>query len=212
MINNDCILIGFSGHALVVYDILKSRNIEITGYCEKESKSRKSNFNLQYLGKEEDNIDLLKKKSYFVSVGDNSLRKSISSYIISKISNKPINAVHCNSFVSPHSELGNGVMVGSYTSINSNVKVCDGVVCNTGSIIEHECIIEEYSHIAPGAVLCGNVTVGSNTFIGARSVIKQGVTIGDNVTIGAGTVVISNVSSNLTVVGNPGRLIKSESK
>jgi acetyltransferase-like isoleucine patch superfamily enzyme len=38
--------------------------------------------------------------------------------------------------------------------------------------------------------------------------IKQGITIGDDVIIGAGAVIINDIPSNSTVVGNPGRIIK----
>ncbi|HPN57619.1 MAG TPA: DapH/DapD/GlmU-related protein, partial [Chitinophagaceae bacterium] len=79
--------------------------------------------------------------------------------------------------------------------------------------IDHECIIGDFTHIAPGAVLCGNVKVGRNTFIGANSVIRQGIIIGDNVTIGAGTVVVKDVPDGATVVGNPAKnLVKKPSR
>jgi acetyltransferase-like isoleucine patch superfamily enzyme len=44
--------------------------------------------------------------------------------------------------------------------------------------------------------------------IGANSVIKEGIKIGNNVIIGAGAVIINDVSDNLTVVGNPGKIKK----
>ncbi len=57
-----------------------------------------------------------------------------------------------------------------------------------------------------GAVLCGNVFVGENSFIGAQSIVKEGVNIGKNVIVGAGAVVVKNVPDNTTVLGNPARL------
>jgi acetyltransferase-like isoleucine patch superfamily enzyme len=81
------------------------------------------------------------------------------------------------------------------------------VICNTGCIIEHECIIGDFVHIAPGAVLCGNVSIGNGTFVGANSVIRQGISIGKNVTIGAGTVVTKDVPDQCRVAGNPQRLL-----
>jgi acetyltransferase EpsM len=41
--------------------------------------------------------------------------------------------------------------------------------------------------------------------------VIQGITIGKWCTIGAGAVIISDVPDGCTVVGNPGRIIKSKS-
>ena len=79
------------------------------------------------------------------------------------------------------------------------------VIINTGAIVEHQCQIGDFAHVAPGAVLAGNVKVGKRSFIGAMP-IKEGVEIGSKVIIGAGAVVLENVESESKVVGNPGRL------
>ncbi len=50
--------------------------------------------------------------------------------------------------------------------------------------------------------------IGRNCFIGVRATILPGVTIGDEVVIGASTVVTKDVPSNCVVVGNPGRIVK----
>jgi acetyltransferase-like isoleucine patch superfamily enzyme len=57
-------------------------------------------------------------------------------------------------------------------------------------------------------VLCVNVSVGENSFIGAKSVIKENISIGNNVTVGAGSVVIRDIPDNVKVAGNPARIIK----
>jgi sugar O-acyltransferase (sialic acid O-acetyltransferase NeuD family) len=101
--------------------------------------------------------------------------------------------------------MGDGVMIAANATINPLAEIGRGVICNTSSSIDHECIIGDFTHIAPGAVLCGNVKVGRSTFIGANSVIRQGIIIGNNVTIGAGTVVVKDIPDNSTVIGNPAR-------
>ena len=54
--------------------------------------------------------------------------------------------------------------------------------------------------------MCGNVSVGSGSFIGANSVIKQGIKIGKNVTVGAGSVVLNDVPDGKIIFGNPGKI------
>ena len=92
--------------------------------------------------------------------------------------------------------------------INTLSKIGKGTVINTGAIVEHECVIAEYCHIAPGAVLAGKVHIGANSFIGANATVIQGVQIGSNVTIGAGAVVLDDVPNGMTYIGNPARRLK----
>lgn len=54
----------------------------------------------------------------------------------------------------------------------------------------------------------GKVIIGSNCFIGARTLILPNVIIGDNVIVGAGSVVTKNIPSNSVAVGNPCKVIK----
>lgn len=202
--NQEVIIIGYSGHAFVVCDILLSQNIDILGYCDNEKKVANP-YNLEFLGKESEKSahEKLLVKNYFTAIGNNIIRRKINEYL-EKATNRPsINAIHAKSSISLTAKLGNGIMVGDGSIINACSEIGDGVICNTQSVIEHECKIGSYSHIAPGAVLCGNVKVGINTFIGARVVVKQDVKIGDNVIVGAGTVVIRDIPNNVTVVGNP---------
>lgn len=52
------------------------------------------------------------------------------------------------------------------------------------------------------------ITVGSNVFLGYKSIILPGVTIGDNVVIGAYSVVSKSIPSNCVAVGIPAKPIK----
>lgn len=53
----------------------------------------------------------------------------------------------------------------------------------------------------------GEIVIGDNVFIGAKSIILYDVHIGNNVIIGAGTIVTKDIPSNSVVVGVPGRII-----
>lgn len=54
----------------------------------------------------------------------------------------------------------------------------------------------------------GEVTIGNNVFIGARSVILKNVTIGENVIVGASSVVTKSIPANELWGGNPAKFIR----
>lgn len=60
-----------------------------------------------------------------------------------------------------------------------------------------------------GYTRVANVTIGSNVFIGAQSVVLPGVRIGDNVIIGAGSVVSRDIPDGSVAAGAPARVIRS---
>jgi sugar O-acyltransferase (sialic acid O-acetyltransferase NeuD family) len=200
------ILIGYSGHSFVVYGILKSAGHTITGYCDTEEKQYNP-FGLTYQGSElsDKGSMALQQSGFFIAVGDNKVRRRIFDELAAKAL-FPSNAIHPSAVTDPSVTMSTkGVMLAAHVTINPLAIIGDGVICNTGCIIEHECVVGNFAHIGPGAVLCGNVKVGDNSFIGANAVVKQGVSIGKNVMVGAGAVVIKDVPDNITVVGVPAK-------
>ena len=202
--NNSVILFSYSGHAFVVADILIKSGETILGYLEKEPKTQNP-FKLKHLGFETDEAvkKLLKKHPAFIANGDNKMRKKV--FELMNAECEFINAIHPSAIIGSHVEMGISTMVGANVVINPCTNIGNGVILNTGCLIEHECMIADFVHIAPGAVLCGNVKVGEGSFVGANAVVKQGISIGKNCVIGAGAVVIKNVEDGKTVVGNPAK-------
>ncbi|WP_222535547.1 acetyltransferase [Pedobacter polysacchareus] len=203
---SSAVIIGFSGHAYVVLDTLMSRNFPILGYCEYESKAYNP-YSLKYLGYEKDVevLKILKENSVFICLGENTVRGRIFNYLLQNQISCP-SIIDISAKVSPLAVIGDATVVLPGAIVNSCAEIGKAVICNSSSIIEHECKIYDYSHIAPGAVLAGNVTVGSFSFIGANSVIKQGITIGSNVIVGAGSVVTKDIPDNVIVYGNPAKI------
>lgn len=198
------IIIGYSGHGFVVNGIFTAAGKKVTGYCDTEEKQYNP-FLLPWLGKEDSDNALaaLKEDDFFIAIGENATRKKIFRKLAEK-NLHPVNAIHPSAVIDPSATLApNGIMVAANAVINPLAKIGVGAICNTSCIIEHECIVGDFAHIGPGAVLCGNVKVGNNTFVGANAVVRQGITIGNNAMIGAGAVVVKNVADNTTVTGVP---------
>ena len=200
------IVIGYSGHAFVACGILKAAGRPITGYCDKEEKTYNP-FGLHYFGGEltTEALAAMNEKGCFIAIGTNSLRNGI----YDELSLRHIrfyDAIHPSAVIDESALISAGsVMIAANVTINPLAKIGKGVICNTSCVIEHECLVGEFAHIGPGAVLCGNVKIGRKSFIGANAVIRQGITIGSNSTVGAGSVVVKNVPDNVTVIGVPAK-------
>ena len=211
--NKTVAIIGYSGHGFVAADILKCAGYAVLAYCDNEEKEYNP-YSLQYLGTENDveAMKCLMENHYFISVGDNRIREKIYQQLTQGLL-PPVNAIHPSTIIASSVKLGNGVMVAAGAVINPLVKAGNGTIINTASSIDHECVLEDFVHIGPGAIVCGNVTIGQRTFIGAGSVIRQGITIGKDVMIGAGSVIVKDVPDNMVMVGNPQKeLIKNKNK
>lgn len=200
------ILIGYSGHSYVVKGIFDILGKKVIGYFDNEEKNTNP-YDLKYFGKEtsEEAIAVLKKNEFFIAIGDNYIRQKIYENF-AEHGCLPVNAIHPSASIDQGAQLAEyGIMISSHVSINALSQIGNAVICNTGCIIEHECIINDFVHVGPGTVLCGNVTIGKGTFVGANAVVRQGVQIGKNCIIGAGAVVITDIPDDTTVIGNPSR-------
>jgi sugar O-acyltransferase (sialic acid O-acetyltransferase NeuD family) len=140
-----------------------------------------------------------------VAVGDNYLRGKIASLVQHSL----LTIVHPQADVSPSVIMGKGSFVGVRAVLMPDVSCEKCCIFNTAVIIEHDCVLGEYVHIAPGSILCGNVRVGDYTLIGAGTVVNPNLRIGKNVIIGSGSVVTQDVADGMIVAGAPARVIRS---
>jgi len=205
MKKNKIIIIGYSGHSYVCIDNARLNNYEVIGYCDSEEKIINP-FQIKFLGDETTIFDKENKYHTFIGIGDNVIREKI----YTNIKTNYINLFHPKSIIAIDTKitLDSNIIINAGATVNPLTYIEEGVIVNTNAIIEHECYLSSFCHVAPGVVWAGNVKIGKRSFIGANSVVKQGISIGKDVTIGAGSVIINNVPDNATVVGNPGKIIK----
>jgi len=137
-----------------------------------------------------------------VAVGDNGDRERVLAGLVDQGATLA-SVVHPTAFVSPSAELGDGVFIGPMAVVHAEAMVGLGAVVNSHAIVEHHGQLHRCAHLAPNAALCGRVTVGQQSLIGAGAVVLPAVAVGSRAIVGAGAVVRADVDDGETVVGNP---------
>ena len=200
--NTTLAFIGYSGHSYVCVEAALINDITISGYYDLLEKVSNP-YGIKYLGEEK---HIIAGQKLFISIADNTIRKKIYDDLNTNNNFSTI-LIHPKAIISNTSKINIQSLICAGAIINAQASIGVGCIVNTCAIVEHECRIGDFSHIAPGAVLLGGVIVGNGSFIGANSVIKQGIKIGCNVTVGAGAVVINDILDNTKVAGNPSKTI-----
>lgn len=201
------IIIGGGGHAKVLISILRKLNsYNIVGYFALNDGG--SIFDVSYLGND-DNLEKFYKENpeccaaFGVGVLKPDQKRE---KIFQKIRDIGFNfpaIISPDAIVNIGVQINDGTVVFDGAIINSGSVLGACAIINTNSVVEHDCVIGDYVHIAPGAVLCGGVSVGKNSMIGAGATVIQSIKIGANCMIGAGSTVTHDCMESGLYIGSP---------
>lgn len=198
------VIVGAGGHAKVVIEIIRAQGLFKPDVCVGSSSNEPEILDVPVIDGDNNLPDLRRMghRLAFAAVGNNKLRERLGKMLLELEFELPT-IIHPSAVISASARIGVGVIIMPRVVVNAEAQIEDLAILNTGSIIEHECFVGAASHIGPGSVLTGNVRVGQRVFFGAGTVVKPSVRIKDDVTSGSGAVLVSDVESNLTVVGVP---------
>jgi acetyltransferase EpsM len=195
--NKDISVIGASGHAKVVIEIIEEQGDHVKEVI--DSNPVITNL-IGYRVTQKQQLPL----PVIIAIGNNKIRQKISIAHTGDFAT----AIHPRSIVSKRCSLGEGTVVMAGATINVDAAIGKHCIINTNASVDHDCKIADFVHISPNASLAGNVSVGEGSHIGIGSTVIQGIQIGKWVTIGAGSVVIKDVPDYAVIVGVPGNIIK----
>ncbi|AXP08393.1 UDP-N-acetylbacillosamine N-acetyltransferase [Campylobacter hepaticus] len=183
---------GASGHGLVCQDIAKN-----IGY--KECIFLDDFKGMKFHPK-------LPKYDFFIAIGDNIIRKQIYKKVLAS-GFKIVNLIDKNTFISPSANIeeNSGILIMPYVVVNAKAKIERGVILNTASVIEHECVIGEFTHISVGAKCAGNVKIGKNCFLGINSCILPNLSLADNSILGGGATLVKSENEKGVFIGVPAK-------
>ena len=195
------LLFGAGGHAKVLLSCLRAADIEINGIFD-DAPLSKTPFNVPFPGIYD--FGFCPDESLIIAIGDNFTRRRISSRIHHRFGK----LLHPSAIIDGSVNVLEGSVILHRSVLQADTIVGRHVIINTGAVVEHDCVIEDFVHLAPGVIACGGVKIGENTLIGAGSIIAQNLTIGKNCLIAAGSVVTTYIPDGAVARGNPARVIR----
>ncbi len=201
---------GASGHALVVAEIIRLQGIyEIVGFLDNVNAQRQGeNFcGVPIFGGQE--LDCCKDKGieYIIfGFGDCQARLKLSELVVGK-GFSLATAIHPKAIIAADVSIEPGTVIAAGAVVNPGARIGQNVIINTRASVDHECVIEEGTHICPGVNLAGRVKVGRAAWVGIGATVIDRVRIGAGALIGAGAVVVSDIPDGVVAYGVPARVI-----
>ncbi|WP_140389602.1 acetyltransferase, partial [Vibrio parahaemolyticus] len=194
------VMIGGGGHASVLADILIFQGREILAVISPEDISQRPVFKgMTHLKNDEDVLAFSKDKVLLVNgigmMPKSGFKRKINEYFLS-LGYRFETVIANSAYVSPFSKIETGAQILPMAIIQTGVTVGSHSIINSGALVEHDCNIGSYNHIAPRATLCGQVETKNNVYVGAGSTVIQGVSIGSDSIVGAGASLTKSLETN----------------
>lgn len=188
------VILGASGHAHVIADIVRACNDEVIAFLDDDVNAQDRCGSIS-------DYEKYKDCEFVIGIGNANTRK--------RLSELPVRwyiAIHPSAIISESASIREGTVVMPNVVINAGAQIGRHCILNTCAVIEHENIIEDFAHISVGAKLGGNVHIGKSTWLGIGATVSNNIEICNDCMIGAGAVVVKDLTESGTYYGVPARL------
>lgn len=208
------IVIGGGGHAAVVADALLAAGREVLGLTDASPARHGGRVcGLPVLG--DDTVlaryrsDQLELANGLGSLGGETmpLRRRVQEQLEGQ-GWRFCSVVHPSAVVSPFARLDGAVQLLAGCVVQAGASVAHGSIVNTAAVVEHDVVVDTWCHIAPRALVCGDVRIGHASHVGAGAIVRQGLALGPMTLVGLGAVVVKSFVGNGTLVGLPARAME----
>jgi UDP-perosamine 4-acetyltransferase len=206
--NPSFILLGAGGHAKVNLALAHALSLPLKGVCAPEFNMRQPPLwqGIAVLGDDDalkhfSPADIRLINGIGQTVGSNTRTRI---YLTLKQAGFIFPAItHPFAWVAPDAIRADGVQIMAGAIIQPGCHIGENSIVNTRASIDHDARIGAHVHIAPGAILCGGVSVDDHAFIGAGATLGPGVHIGKSAIVGAGATVLHSIADGQTFTGKP---------
>ena len=205
------LIMGSSGHASVLLDAIElAGGFTVVGFLDDTIEAGAVRGGYPILGKFADVQTVCARRvvtDAIIAVGDNWWRRKIYLELARILPDIKFPIIrHPSAMVSTSAELGEGaaILAGSHVGPRSRVgKFC---IVNTGSSLDHDCALSDFSSLAPGVFAGGRVKIGECSAIGVGVSISHRISIGSHSLVGTGAAVFRDIPDLVVAYGNPAKV------
>jgi sugar O-acyltransferase (sialic acid O-acetyltransferase NeuD family) len=201
----DVVVLGAGGHAKVVVATLEAAGHRVAAVLDDDPRLWGTTVLGTPVSGPIDTIARCGRCRAIVAVGDNAVRRRIAQRMPRV---EWVTVVHPAATVHPSVVLGPGTVVCAGAVIQPEARVGAHAIVNTSASVDHDSVLGDFVHTAPGARLAGQVTVGAGTLVGIGASALPGVSIGAESVVGAGSVVVRDLPDHVVAVGAPARITR----
>lgn len=210
------LLYGSGGHGREMLALIEAINSAqpthtVVGWLDDRSNSRGEDLlGLPRLGAlEELTSELRATARVVIAIGSSVARRRIAKRL-AELGIEAETLIHPSAQLGPRVIVGQGCMIGAGAVLTSDITVGAHSIINIGTTVSHDCRLADYVTLAPGCNLAGGVTVREGADLGIGATVLPGREIGMWSTVGAASCITKPVPANSTVVGVPGRTIRTK--
>lgn len=192
------VLIGGGGHASVLADILLDQGREILAVISLNSLSSRAVFSgLAHLTQDEEvnrfSPDSVRLVNGIGMMPRSMLRQRVNQQFL-ELGYQFETVIASDAHVSRFAIINSGVQILSGARVQTGAVIGEHTIVNSEALIEHDCQIGAYNHIAPRAILCGSVCTHESVYIGANATVIQGLALEYQSMVGAGAILLQSLA------------------
>lgn len=207
------ILIGSSGHAKVIIDMVEKQGAyKIVGLIDAFRPVGEETLGYKIIGAEDDLPILVGQydlKGFIVAIGDNSIRATVAANVACCCPGlPPVTAIHPNSSIGKGATVAEGSVIMAGAVINPCCQIGRFCIVNTAASLDHDSVMEDFSSLAPGASTGGNCRIGHHSAVSIGATLRHGIKVGAHSVVGAGSLLMTDLGDYSIAYGVPATKIR----
>jgi sugar O-acyltransferase (sialic acid O-acetyltransferase NeuD family) len=172
------VIIGAGGHGRAVAEIvLATRQYQLAGFLDDASPRLGRLWDLPVFGPTSAIEECrTQADAVIVAIGNNRVREN-AHVSLRRAGFEIATVIHPRAIVSARAMVGCGCTIMMGALVGTEAELGEGVILNTGAVVDHHCRVEDFGHVGTNASMAGGSVLGRGAWMQAGSALGYGVRI-----------------------------------